>query len=108
MGEAESEKFGVATAFTVSETVVVWVKAPEVPVMVIVEVPVVAVAFALNVSTLEDVVGLVPKVAVTPAGRPEAERVTLPVKPPVGLTVIVLVPLPPCVTVTLVGEAESV
>jgi hypothetical protein len=108
VGEAESEKFGVATAFTVSETVVVWVKAPDVPVMVTVEVPAVAVELALNVSKLVEVVGLVPKVAVTPAGRPAAERVTLPVKPPVGLTVMVLVPLPPCVTVTLVGEAESV
>ena len=107
MGEAESEKSGVATAFTVSETVVVWVKAPEVPVIVTVEVPVVAVELALNVSKLEDVVGLVPKVAVTPAGRPEAERVTLPVKPPLGVTVIVELPLLPCVTVKLLGEADS-
>ena len=71
-------------------------------------VPVAAVLLAVSVSTLLPVVGLVPKLAVTPAGSPEADKVTLPVNPPVGFTVMVLVPLPPCVTVTLVGEAESV
>src|SRR5262249_25168711 len=79
-GEADSEKLGCAGAFSVSETVVVCVKAPEVPVIVTVAVPVVAVLLAVRVRTLVDVVGLVPKLAVTPAGRPEAERVTLPVK----------------------------
>jgi hypothetical protein len=77
-------------------------------VIVTVEVPVVAVALAVSVSTLFEVVGLVPKLAVTPAGRPDADRVTLPVNPLVGFTVMVLVPLLPCVTVTLLGEAESV
>lgn len=75
--------------------------------IVTVEVPVVAVELALKVTVLVEVVGLVPKLAVTPAGKPEAESVTLPVKPPIGLTVTVLDPLPPCVTLTLVGEAES-
>jgi len=46
-------------------------------------------------------------VAVTPLGTPEADRATLPVKPPDGATVIVLVPLAPCVTVRLLGIAES-
>ena len=77
------------------------------PVIVIVLVPVVAVLLAVKVRTLVDVVGFVPKLAVTPAGKPEADNVTLPVNPPVGFTVMVLVPLPPWVTVTLVGEAES-
>ena len=54
---------------------------PEVPVTVIVLVPVVAVLLAVNVSTLLDVVGLTPNDAVTPLGRPEAERLTDPVKP---------------------------
>ena len=63
--------------------------------IVTVEVPVVAVELAVNVATLVDVVGLVPKLAVTPAGRPEADRVTLPVKPPEGVTVMVLFPLVP-------------
>ena len=69
--------------------------------------PVVAVELAESVSVLVEVVGFVPKLAVTPAGRPEAESVTLPVNPPMGLTVMVLFPLPPCVTVTLAGEADS-
>ncbi len=42
--------------------------------------------------------------AVTPLGTLEAESVTLPVKPFSGLTVIVLVPLPPCVRVY--GDAK--
>lgn len=81
---------------------------PEVPVMVTVEVPVVAVELAVNVTELVDVVGFVPKLAVTPEGKPEADRVTLPVNPPEGVTVIVLLALLPCVTLTLLGEAESV
>ena len=52
--------------------------------MVTVAVPVVAVELALRVTTLVDVVGLVPKLAVTPEGNPEADRVTLPVNPPTG------------------------
>ena len=42
--------------------------------------------------------------AVTPLGRPETDSATLPVKPYCGVTVIVLVPLPPCVRVY--GDAE--
>jgi hypothetical protein len=74
---------------------------------VIVEVPVVAVELAVKVRTLLEVAGLVPNPAVTPAGKPEADRVTLPVKPPEGVIVIVLVPLLPWVTLTLLGEADS-
>lgn len=107
-GDADSEKFGVAVAFTVRLIVVVWVRLPEVPVMVTVDVPVVAVELALSVSELLDVAGLVPKLAVTPEGSPEAERLTLPEKPPDGVTEMVLVPLLPWVTLTLVGEADSV
>jgi hypothetical protein len=87
--------------------VVVWVRLPEVPVMVIVLVPVVAVLLAVNVRTLVDVVGFVPNEAVTPLGRAELDSVTDPVKPPDGVTVIVLLPLVPCLTVKLAGEAES-
>ena len=106
-GEADSEKSGVATAFTVSEMLVVWVNEPDVPVIVTFDVPVVAVELAVNVTTLVDVVGLVPNVAVTPAGRPDADKVTLPVKPLTGVTLTVLFPLVPCVTVRLEGEADS-
>ena len=44
----------------------------------------------------------------TPLGNPEADRVTPPVKPFCGETVIVLVPVLPWVTVTLLGEADRV
>jgi hypothetical protein len=50
-----------------------------------------AVELAVSVSTLVVVVGLVPKDAVTPAGRPETARVTLPVYPPVSRTLMVAV-----------------
>jgi hypothetical protein len=108
VGEAAMVKFGVAVAVTVRARVVVAVRLPEVPVMVTVDVPVVAVALAVRVSTLLPVVGFVPNVAVTPLGRPDAASVTLPVNPPTSVTVMVLVPLLPCVTDRLLGESESV
>jgi hypothetical protein len=105
-GAAPIVKF--ALAFTVKLIVVVCVREPEIPVTVTVAVPVAAVALAVKVSTLVVVVVVGLKAAVTPLGRPEADRVTLPVNPFSGLTVIVLVPLEPCVIVRLLGEAESV
>lgn len=84
-----------ADELMVRAMVVVWVSDPEVPVIVTVAVPTVAVALAVKVTTLVDVVGLVPKAAVTPAGNPEAESVTEPVKPPDGVSVTVLLPLVP-------------
>lgn len=53
---------------------------------------------AVSVSTLEvaDDVGL--NAAVTPLGSAEVVNATLPVKPPVSVTVIVSVPLAPCLT----------
>jgi hypothetical protein len=57
--------------------------------MTTVVVPVVAVVLAVRVKML--VVALVEvNDAVTPLGRPEATKLTLLVKPPVGFTVIVL------------------
>jgi hypothetical protein len=53
------------------------------------------VLLALSVSTLVEVVGLVANVAVTPAGNPDAARVTDPVNPFTSVTVIVSVPLAP-------------
>lgn len=93
--------------FTVKLRGVVFVRAPEVPLMVTGTVPVVAVADADKVSTLLVVAGFGLKSAVTPLGSPEAERVTLPEKPFDGVIVMVLVPLLPCVTVTLLGLADS-
>ena len=107
-GEAPMVKFGVAVALTVRAMVVVAVRLPEVPVMVTVDVPVVAVELAVSVSTLVPVVGFVPNAAVTPLGRPDAAKVTLPLNPPASVTLMVLVPLLPWVTDRLLGEAESV
>jgi len=74
--------------------------------MVTVEVPVVAVLLAASVSVLVPVVLVGLNVAVTPLGTPEADRATLPAKAFSGATVTVLVPLAPCITVRLVGNAE--
>ena len=83
-------------------------KLPDVPVIVTVAVPVVAVLLAVSVSVLAVVVLFGLNVAVTPPGRPEADKLTLPLKPFCGATVIVLAPLAPCVTVKLPGDAERV
>lgn len=98
----------VTMGFTVSLRVVLAVKLPDTPEMVTVTVPVAAVEVADKVSVLVLEVGFGLNAAVTPLGKPEAERVTLPLKPPTSATVIVLVPLLPCVTLTLLGEADSV
>ena len=64
--------------------------------MVTVELPVAAVVLAVNVSVLVLVAGFGLNDAVTPAGRPDdAVRVTPPVNPLIGVTVMVLFPLVP-------------
>ena len=107
LGDAESVKFAGGRAFTVSETVAALDKLPDVPVMVTVAVPGVAVLLAVNVNVLAVVVVVGLKDAETPLGRLDVDRLTLPLKPFWGVTVIVLVPLEPCATVTLLGDAES-
>ena len=97
----------VVAELMVNEIVVLLLRLPEVPVMVMILVPVVAVAPAVNVRTLVDVVGLVANDAVTPLGNAEVDKVTDPANPPEGTTLIVLLPLFPWVTVKLAGEAES-
>jgi hypothetical protein len=82
----------VLLGLTVNASDVVSVKLPDTPLIVTVDVPVVAVALAVSVSVLVVVVGFGLNAAVTPFGSPEALKVTLPLKPPVGVTVIVLVP----------------
>lgn len=95
----------VPAGFTVNESAVVPVVAPEVPVMVKDTVPVVAVPLAVRVSVLVVLVGLGVKAAVTPLGNPVTLRVTLPVNPFCGVTVMVLVALPPWRTATEFGLA---
>jgi hypothetical protein len=90
VGEAASVKLGAG--LTVSATLVVALRLPEVPLMVTVAVPVLAVLLAVSVSTLLPVVGFVPNAAVTPLGNPDAARVTLPLNPFCPVTVMVDVP----------------
>lgn len=94
-GEAVSVKPGAVLALTVRAIVVLAVVVPEVPVMVTVDEPAAAELLAVNVTTLLPVVGLVANDAVTPLGRPEAARVTLPLNPPTSVTEIVSVALLP-------------
>ena len=75
---AESVKLG---AYRLNARVVVAVKLPAVPVMVSVLVPTLAVRLAVRVNVLVPVVEAGENEALTPLGRPERERFTLPVKP---------------------------
>jgi len=93
-------------AVIVKESVVETVKLPEVPVMVRVAGPGVAVLLALSVSKLVPVIGFVPQDAVTPLGKPETDSVALPEKPYCGVSVIVELPDPPGFMLRLLGEAE--
>jgi len=68
--------------------------------MVTVEVPVAAVPLAVSVNLP---LAIEP---VTPLGMPDAESVGVPVKPPDGVTVMVLDPLAPCAIVMLFGDAD--
>ena len=106
-GDAESAKFGGGTGFTVRAIVVVLVKLPDVPVMVTVAGPVVAVLLAVSVNVLVLVALLGLNAAVTPLGRPDTVKLTFPVNPFCAVIPIVLVPLVPCTIVTLAGDAES-
>ena len=92
-GEAETVKLGVGA--TVSAMVVDPLSVPEVPAIVMVVVAAAAELLAAKVSTLLPVAGLVPNVAVTPVGNPDAARVTLPLNGLTSVTVMASVPLPP-------------
>jgi len=80
---------------------------PEVPVIVSGKVPVAAVVLAVNVKVLEPMVLAGLNVGITPLGRPDTDKLTLPLKPFRGVTVTVLVAFVPCVTLKLFGEAAS-
>ncbi len=109
MGDTETAKVPEFGAFTVSETVVVSVVEAEVPVIVTVAVPVLAVDETVKVKV--DVPAPVTDVglndAVTPLGKLLADSATAESNPPATLTVIVEVPVLPCTTETALGEEES-
>ena len=75
---------------------------------VTVTVPVAAVLLAVSVSLLVLAVLAGLNDAVTPLGRPDADKLTVLLKPFWGVTLIVLVPLAPRWIVKLVGDAERV
>src|SRR4051794_12898787 len=112
LGDAERVKLGVGTLVMVRLTVVVWVTLPPVPVMVIVEVPRVAVEATVKVSVELPEPGAAVeaglKEAVTPEGRPEAESAMAELKPPETAVVIVALPEDPCAMDVELGEAEIV
>lgn len=100
-----AERVKLAGAGTVIVTVVLLVVLPEMPVTVTVEVPGAALAAALNVSAVVRAAEAALNVAVIPAGRPVTEKFTALLKLPCGVTVMVLVPLPPGEILRLAGAA---
>jgi len=81
---------------------------PDVPVIVTVEVPSTAEVLAVSVSVPALVMLAALKDAITPVGRPDAARVTAPLKAFCGVMVTVLAPVDPRKTVTFAGVAEIV
>ena len=92
---ASCQPDGNATETTVNVSDVALTRVPDVPVMVTVKVPVAAVPVAVSVSVLVPAVLAGLKEAVTPLGKPEADRLTPALKPFCGFTVMVSVPLAP-------------
>src|SRR5713226_4861108 len=106
-GLALIEKSFATGAGTVSVTLVAWVAEVPVPVTVIGYEPV-----AVLVPTVNVRVELPPELtlaglneAVVPEGRPLAERLMVCGEPVVSAVEMVLVPVPPCTTETLLGLA---
>ena len=96
-----------------SEIVAVCIVEPDVPLTVTVAAPIVAVAVAVSVNVdatfpfAGGVTGFGANDAVTPLGKPDALNVVAELNPLRLVTVIVLVPVPPCVTVTDEGDAAT-
>jgi hypothetical protein len=104
-GLGDAMRLKLPTARTVSVTVVLAVNAPSLPVIFTVDWPSVAVVLAVKVSTAVLRPGFGLNVAVTPAGTPDAERVT---KLFSGLMMIMVPSEVPWTMLTVSGEAESV
>ena len=75
-----------------SVIVALLLRVPEKPVTVTMKVPVAAVPLADKVRRLVVVAGFVPKRALTPLGKPDAVKFTLPLNPFTGLMVMVVKP----------------
>ena len=88
--------------------VVLPLRVPEEPVTVTVKVPDAAVPLADRVSRLVVLAGFVPNRALTPLGKPDAVKFTLPLKPFTGLIVIVVKPDAPWRKVKVPGAVDSV
>ena len=108
-GAALRLKFAVAAGTIMSEMFVWLDKLPDAPVIVTEKVPTAALASAVNVTVLDDGSDGGLNTAVRPVGKPDAEKLTAPLNPFCGVTVMTLPPLvAPCVTDKLFGEAASV
>lgn len=92
---------------TVRLIAALWLRLPDLPVMVTVEVARVAEVVADRMRL--QVVGVAPALnePVTPAGKPEIPSETVPVKPFCGVNVRVLLPVAPWGMLIAVGEADS-
>jgi hypothetical protein len=104
-GVAEIENDGADDDVTVRLAVMLTLKVPDVPTIVIWVLPVEAAVLAVNVRIVLLVELLGANVPLTPAGRPEAEKLTLEENPFAGRTVTVLCTRAPCFSV--IGETES-
>src|SRR5437016_5799984 len=82
------------------------VKLPDEPVALTVTIPFVALLPADCVNVLVPAVLPGLNDCVTPLGRPDAYKLTLPLKPFCGVTVMVAAPAAPCTIVKPLGEAE--
>jgi hypothetical protein len=98
----------VFAGFTVSWIVVLWLREPLVPVMVIVPEAALIVVETVSVELPDPASEVGLKLAVTPEGTLPAVSVTLPLKPFRAPIAIVEVVPPPAVTVSEAGEAEIV
>src|SRR5215475_12905553 len=96
-------------AGTMVSEICVWLdKLPDAPVMVTENVPTAALAAAVNATELDAGSDGGLNAALTPLGKPDAEKLTAPLNPFCGVTVMTLPPPAPCVTDKLPGEAASV
>jgi antitoxin (DNA-binding transcriptional repressor) of toxin-antitoxin stability system len=92
---------------TSRDKVVLATSDPLVPVIVTLLIPATAAFAAVRLSALVVSVLVGVKLAVTPVGKPVADNVTVPPKPPVGVTVTVVLALSPGDTLALPTDTEK-